>query len=276
MDTGLFGPSSVAWRVVGHPAAFVGGLRSLIVQSLHPLAMAGVANHSDYKRRPLDRLRRTAHYVAATTFGTRAEAEAAAARVRTVHQKVRGIDVVTGLPYSADDPETQLWVHNVEWHSFLAAYRAYGGKLSRAEQDQYLAEGARSASLLGVPIAMVPQTTAALRAYWERVRPMLTMSDAAREAIGFVLDPPVSFDESIAYQMPVRVSARAALAIVPRHLRRLAELPDVGRLEVASGALVRVGAPFMNLPIVRDAPAVFLGRATHELASRAMRPSRSS
>ena len=80
----MFGPDSVAWRVIGHPVSLIGGLRALIIQSLHPLAMAGVAQHSDYRRRPLERLRRTSQYVAATTFGDRAQAEAAAAHVRRV------------------------------------------------------------------------------------------------------------------------------------------------------------------------------------------------
>ena len=139
---GLLGPDSVAWRVIGHPVSLVGGLRSLIIQSLHPLAMAGVAQHSDYRNRALDRLRGTAYYVAATTFGDLETAHAAAARVRRIHSQVRGIDPVTGRPYSADDPDTQLWVHSVEWHSFLAAYRAYAGRsLSPADEDRYISEG---------------------------------------------------------------------------------------------------------------------------------------
>ena len=96
-DQGLLGPESVAWKVVGHQVSLVGGLRSLIVQSLHPLAMAGVAQHSDYRNRSLDRLRRTAHYVAATTFGDTKTAHAAARRVKEMHRKVKGTDPVTGL-----------------------------------------------------------------------------------------------------------------------------------------------------------------------------------
>src|SRR3954471_21699708 len=107
-DRGLLGPDSVAWKVVGHQVSLVGGLRSLIIQSLHPLAMAGVAQHSDYRNRALDRLRGPAYYVAATTFGDLQTAHAAAARVRRIHSQVRGIDPVTGRPYSADDPDTQL------------------------------------------------------------------------------------------------------------------------------------------------------------------------
>src|ERR1700716_371061 len=94
-DGGLFGPDTVAWRVVGHPVALIGGMRALIIQSLHPLAMAGVAQHSDYRTRSLDRLRRTALYVTATTFGDTATAHGRAARVKAVHRRVRGVDPVT-------------------------------------------------------------------------------------------------------------------------------------------------------------------------------------
>src|SRR3954463_1721241 len=113
-DGGVLGPDAVSSTVVGHPAALIGGLRALVIQSLHPLAMAGVAQHSDYRNRALDRLRRTAAYVAAGVFGDTGTAEAAGARVRRLHARVRGIDPVTGCPYSADDPETQVWVHSVD------------------------------------------------------------------------------------------------------------------------------------------------------------------
>ena len=124
-EHGLFGPDSVSWRVIGHPAALVGGMRALLLQALHPLAMAGVAQHSNYLEDPMRRLRRTAGYVSTVTFGTHAEAEAAAAVVRGVHKHVHGTDPVTGRRYSASDPATMVWVHCVEVHSFLAAYRAY-------------------------------------------------------------------------------------------------------------------------------------------------------
>lgn len=261
----------MAWKVVSHPASFVGGLRSLIIQSLHPLAMAGVANHSDYKGRPLARLRRTAYYVAATTFGTTAQAHAAAARVRAVHSRIRGTDPVTGKAYSADDPETQLWVHNVEWHSFLVAYRKFGGRLSRSDEDRYLSEGARAASLLGVPESIVPKTIGELRSYWARMRPLLCVSEQARQAIDFVLDPPIMFDETLAYQVPVRISARAALALLPRYIRRIVNLPEPGAVEVASGMMIRSGSMLLRLPLMREAPSVFLGRETYELSARAVR-----
>jgi len=269
-DQGLLGPDSVAWRVIGHPVSLVGGLRSLIVQSLHPLAMAGVAQHSNYKHRPLDRLRRTAHYVAATAFGDTAAAEKAAATVRRVHSKVRGIDPVTGQPYSADDPETQVWVHAVEWHSFMAAYRTYAGGLSDDEQDRYLSEGVRIAALLGTPAEMVPASREEYREYFESVRSRLCISEAAREAIDFVLHPPLTRD-LLALQVPLRITSAAALATVPRHLRAMAGIDRPSLLDGVTVAAVRPAAAAIALPVLRDAPALVLGRRTHGLHVAARR-----
>jgi uncharacterized protein (DUF2236 family) len=269
-DDGLLGPDSVAWRVVGHPVSLIGGLRSLIVQSLHPLAMAGVAQHSDYRRRALDRLRRTAYYVAATTFGDTATAHAAAEHVKRVHRRVHGTDPVTGRPYSAEDPDTQLWVHCVEWHSFLAAYRAYAGRLTLAEQDRYLAEGARIAALLGVPEDSVPASVAQQRAYFAAVRPELRMSEYARDAIRFVLEPPLT-RELLPYQVPLRVASSAALALVPRDLRELAGIDRHPVRDALALAAVRPAAAVLAAPILRDALAPIVGRDAHEVGRAARR-----
>ena len=264
-DQGLFGPESVAWKVIGHPVSIVGGLRALIIQSLHPLAMAGVAQHSDYRNRAIDRLRRTAYYVTATTFGDTETAYAAAARVKRMHRKVRGTDPVTGQPYSADDPDTQLWVHCVEWHSFLAVYRAYGGRLSDEDADRYIAEGVRAAGLLDVPADTVPASVAEMRAYFAEVRPQLCVSASAREAIGFVMHPPLT-RELLPYQVPLRIVASAALATVPRHLRALAGIDRPGALDALTVAAVRPAAAALSLPLLRDAPSLVLGRETRAVA----------
>jgi len=268
-DDGLLGPESVAWRVIGHPVSIVGGLRSLIVQALHPLAMAGVAQHSDYRRRPLDRLRRTSHYVAATTYGDKATALAAAAHVKRVHKRVRGTDPVTGKRYSADDPETQLWVHCVEWHSFLAAYRTYAtSRLGPAEEDRYIAEGAPIAALLGVPEASVPASVEEMREYFASVRPQLCVSDYTRDAIGFVLNPPLT-RELLPVQVPLRITAAAALAITPRDLRRLAGIGQPRIVEGVLRAAVPPAAAALRLPLLRDAPGIVLGAESRELGRRA-------
>ena len=270
-DDGILGPESVAWRVIGHPVSIVGGLRSLIVQSLHPLAMAGVAQHSDYRRRPLDRLKRTSHYVAATTFGDRATAEAAAARVKRVHRQVRGIDPVTGSPYSAEDPDTQLWVHCVEWHSFLAAYRTYAtSRLTAEEEDRYIAEGAPIAALLDVPEERVPRSVAEMRDYFAGVRPQLCVSDSTRDAIGFVLNPPLT-RELLPLQVPLRITAAAAVAIVPRDLRRLAGIAQPRVVDGLLRATVPPAAATLRLPLLRDAPSLVLGPESHELGRQARR-----
>ena len=176
-DDGLLGPDALAWRVIAHPGSLVGGLRSLMIQSLHPLAMAGVAEHSDFRRRPLDRLKRTTYYVAATAYGDRATAMEAVRRVKRRHASVRGTDPVTGREYSADDPDTQVWVHITEWHSFLAAYRVFAGGLSPDDEDRYIREGTIIGSLLGtIMVANV----------WMRILPaqhqMLAATRAGRPA----------------------------------------------------------------------------------------------
>lgn len=269
-DQGLFGPESVTWRVVGHQASIVGGLRSLIIQSLHPLAMAGVAEFSDYRARPLQRLQRTARYVAATTFGTTEQAEKAAAALRRVHKRIRGVDPVTGREYSADDPWTQVWVHTVEMHSFLAAYRVFAGRLSDEEADRYFAENVPVAELVGTPASMVPASLAEVRSYFSRVRPELRISDAARDAIRFVLQPPLGARELLPLQLPMRTLSSAALALVPRDLRRLAGVDRSSLSDVAAIAAARPLVKALGLPLGRDVYAAVVGRETTEIGHEAM------
>src|SRR5947208_3005930 len=203
-DDGLLGPDPVTWQVVGHAGSLVGGLRSLIIQSLHPLAMAGVAEHSDFRRRPLDRLKRTTYYVAATAYGDRATAMEAVRRVKRRHASVRGTDPVTGREYSADDPDTKVWVHITEWHSFLAAYRVFAGGLSPDDEDRYIREGTIIGSLLGTPRERIPGSVADAGEYFAAVRPELRSSDWARDAIRFVLEPPPT-RALPPFQVPIRV-----------------------------------------------------------------------
>lgn len=269
-DQGLFGPESVTWRVVGHQASLVGGLRSLIIQSLHPLAMAGVAEFSDYRSRPLKRLQRTSRYVAATTFGTTEQAHEAAALVRRIHKRVRGVDPVTGREFSADDPDTQVWVHTVEVHSFLAAFRAFGGSLSNEEADRYFAENVPVAALLGTPPDLVPSSVAEVREYFSRVRPELCMSPSARDAIHFVLHPPIGNRQLLAYQLPLRALSSAALALVPRDLRRLAGIDRSPAVDASVLAAARPLIASLRLPLIRDAYGAVIGRETTAIGREAL------
>src|SRR6202041_757025 len=125
-DDGFFGPGSVTWRLHADLSAPVSGLRSLLLQALHPLAMAGVDQHSQWRDDPAGRFASTAAYVVTTTYGDRATARAAAERVRKIHEWVRGTDPVTGRAYEATDPALLIWVHAAQVDSGLTAARLYG------------------------------------------------------------------------------------------------------------------------------------------------------
>lgn len=184
-DAGLFGPDSVTWRVHADRSMLIGGVRALLLQVLHPLAMAGVAQHSAYRNDPLGRLARTGRFVAATTYGTTPEAERAIAMVRAVHERVRGT-AADGRAYEAGDPILLAWVHNVEVDSFLTAYRRYGPGLSDVDADRYVAEMAVLGRLLGA--IDVPETARGLSEWIVRA-PGLAMTADARDAVRFLVLP---------------------------------------------------------------------------------------
>ena len=225
MDPGLayFAPDSVVRRIHGDlPAMLIGGLSALLFQMLHPLAMVGVARHSDYREDPLGRLERTASFLATTTFGTVVQSEAAIARVRRVHAKVRGV-APDGRPYWAADPELLTWVHAVEVSSFLSATRVYAPVTPTPDEaDAYLAQMAKVAIALGA--TDVPRSTADLDAYLAAIRPSLRLTPEARAARNFVLRGVGRWPHEIAtYGMLVS----AAQGVLPGWARRQLRLPTV-------------------------------------------------
>ena len=188
-DDGLFGRDSVVWRVNRDRCYPLAGMRSLMIQALHPLAMAGVAQHSAWKQDPFGRLAATSSYLLTTTYGDTQAALAAAAWVRKIHVHVRGTDPQTGLAYSAEDPALLLWVHAGMVDSVVEVVRRYGRSLDDAGADRYVAEMVRFAEIVGVPREDVPTTARNLREYLESVE-LRRATPAAREAIAIVLDPP--------------------------------------------------------------------------------------
>jgi uncharacterized protein (DUF2236 family) len=218
-------------RVHGDASMFVGGLRALLLQSLHPLAMAGVAGHSGYRGDPWGRLARTSYFLAATTFGPADLADETIARIRSVHAVVRGT-APDGRPYSAGDPHLLEWVHVAEVDSFLRAHRRYGSRpLSPEERDGYVADTARVARELGV--LDPPETEAALAARIEAFRPELAGTPEARSAARFLLlRPPLA----LAARAPYALLAAAAVGLLPRWARRPLQLPY---LPVAEATVVR-------------------------------------
>ena len=194
---GFFGPASVTWRVstdLGRPVA---GLRALMLQALHPLAMAGVDQHSNWRSDPVGRLAATGGYLATISFGDRAAAERAASRVRRVHEHINGTDQVTGRQYAASDPALLLWVHATLVESGIVAARAFGSLLSPEASNRYVAEMVAAAQLVGIPAGLVPSSLGELEGYLSAARPELRCTPAAAESMAYLLDPP-GLDEDVA------------------------------------------------------------------------------
>lgn len=201
-DPGLFGPRSVTWQMHGDPMMWIAGVRALYLQALHPRAVRGVMQNSDFRKDAWGRLMRTAGFVGTITYGTSDAAEKAGARVRRIHRLLKATDPLTGETYGVDDPELLLWVHCAEVDSYLQVERRSGYPLTPAQADRYVDEHRTGARLVGLDPADVPATAAQLAAYVVRVRPQLTRSPEALDVDDFLRRPPVH---------PLLVPARAVL-----------------------------------------------------------------
>ncbi len=218
-------------RVHGDASMFIGGITALLLQSLHPLAMAAVAGHSGYRGDPWGRLQRTSYFLAVTTFGRASDARETIARVRAIHHKITGT-APDGRPYAASDPHLLTWVHIAEADSFLRAHTRFGAEpLDQAGRDGYVADLAQIGAELGVPDP--PRTEAELTARIAGYRPELAGTIQAREAARFLLlTPPLP---AVA-RPPYTVLAAAAVSLLPGWARRPLRLP---RLPVTEAAVVR-------------------------------------
>src|SRR3712207_1925302 len=190
-DVGLFGPGSVTWKLHNEPILLLGGLRSLYLQSLHPRAVAGVAQNSTYRSDPWGRLNRTSEFVGTVIYGSTAEVEAAASRLRRMHARMSAVDPATGERFRIDEPDLLRWVHVTEVESFLTTARRAGLGLTDDEVDRYYTEQLRAAELVGLDPSTVPATAAEVAAYYDRVRPELRMTRDAAETAFFLTVPPV-------------------------------------------------------------------------------------
>jgi uncharacterized protein (DUF2236 family) len=216
------------WRVQSDAAMFVAGIRALLLQSLHPLAMAGVAGHSGYQGDPWGRLQRTSNFLATTTFGTIEDAEALIARVCGIHEGVRG-KAPDGRPFAASDPHLLHWVHIAEADSFLRTHQRYAvTPLTPAEADSYVAQSCVVATRLGVMDP--PRTVAGLDAAIDSYRPELEGTPAARDAARFLLlHPPLPWIARPGYG----ALAGGAVALLPMWARQHLGLPHLPLTERA-------------------------------------------
>lgn len=250
-DPGLFGPASASARLLAEPAAIVGGLRALLVQVLHPLATAGVADHSRFRDDPLGRLRGTSAWVTTTAFGATADALAAAARVRRLHEKVRGT-APDGRSYRADDPALLAWVSIALTSSFLATDRAYApSPLDGADADAFVAEQSRAAALLDPRVVLPDPSSEADRiaAFRTGTLPLPLIAQ------GLLPVDVAGLDTAVASHMPTLAVGDHARDVL-RFLRwpRVDRTVRAGYLPLLAAAVATLDPPFARMLGVRLPP----------------------
>jgi uncharacterized protein (DUF2236 family) len=235
----LFRRDSVTWRINQEPALLLGGGRALLMQLAHPSVAAGVAEHSDFRRRPLKRLARTLELTLALTFGTREQAMAAARQINAVHQRIRGPG------YSATDPRLLLWVHATLIDSALVTYGVFVRPTAPAERETYYQEAKLIGGLLGVPNATYPPTLRDFERYLERVLSgdELHIDDRARELAAAVLRPELGMVPG-----PVYLPLQALTAgLLPERLRRDYRLRWGGRERFLFAGFRRALPPLLRI-----------------------------
>ncbi|CAN5234432.1 oxygenase MpaB family protein [soil metagenome] len=246
-----FGPDDPIQIVHADASMFIGGIRALLLQSLHPLAMAAVDQHSGFRGDPWGRLQRTSTFLAETTFGTDEMADRAIAIVRAVHKRVVGV-APDGRPYEANDPHLLLWVHVAEVDSFLAAHDRYGSRtLSADERDTYVAQAAHVARALGAEEP--PTTTAELAACLKRFRSELQSTEAARRTSRFILvNPSVPWTLRPGYAM----LTAAAVGLLPWWTRLPLRVPYLPLVEATAGRATgtAITSTIRWMMTVRDVP----------------------
>jgi len=251
VDLGLFGPDSVSWRVHAEPILWVAGLRALYLQALHPRAIEGVVQNSNYKDDPWGRLMRTAEYVGTVIYGTTADAERAGARLRRLHGRLRARDPETGEEFRIDDPHLLRWVHVTEVDSFATTARRSGVGLTDADVDRYYAEQLRAAELVGLEPGTVPCSAAEIEDYYQRMRPELALTAPAVDVARFLAMPPMPKGLGWTPARPAwAVVAAAGFALLPRWARRIYRMPGLPTTDVAATVTARLGrAALAALPL---------------------------
>ncbi|GAA1169043.1 oxygenase MpaB family protein [Ornithinimicrobium humiphilum] len=232
-----FAPDAPICRVQGHAAMYAGGMRALLLQALHPLAMAGVGEHSGYRDDPWGRLQRTSEFLAMTTFGPVEQAERLIDRINRLHETVSGTDR-KGRPYRATDPHLLEWVHVAEIDSFLVAHQRWSRTpLTLQEADTYVDQAAYVATRLGIPDP--PHTVADLQRVLDSYRPELETTPGALDVVRFLLkEPPLPWAARPGFWM----LAAGAVEILPDHAREMLGLRLPGPLRPAEGMALRAVA----------------------------------
>ena len=268
-DSGYFGPDSVSWQVHKEVTVLFGGARALLMQAAHPLVVAGANQTGMYERNPWKRLQRTLILTYTMTFGTRAEADAAADKINEVHTRINGTDPITGKRYDALDPELLLYVHACLVDSALLFERLTVGKLDDAGRQRFHEEQMLAAELCLVPHEMIPPTVPALRAWLADFedRGDLMVTDGARRVLDLFLDPP----EEAEWRPILRGVSRLAYGTLPAGVREMYGLPFGPVKEAGMKAtfpLIRAARPLLPPKVRYIAPY-----QDHLLRERGIEPS---
>jgi len=246
-DYGLFGPTSVTWRVMSEPVMWVAGVQALYLQALHPRVMRGTWQNSSFRdpRQAWGRFTRTIDYVRVRTYGTLPEVERAGRRLRQLHAALHGTDP-DGRRFRLAEPQLLLWVHCAEVSSAAAIARRSGIRVSPAELDQFVAEQQRSAELIGLDPRTVPGSMAELTGYLRAMRPELRACPEAKRALRLSFTP----------RLPTALLP-LGLVVPPVNLLAFASLPDWARR--------LYGIPS---PPLTDAAVTAALRAAHQSTTR--------
>jgi uncharacterized protein (DUF2236 family) len=255
-DYGFFGPDSVTWKVWTYPTSLtVGFQRSVVIEELDPALVAAVDQSNAVRSRPRTRYDRTLRYFATISLGDSESAVRAADVLVKVHAKAVGIEPLSGNPFDANDPHSQLWIHLTAWHSILYAYERYGpGRLSAEEEAQYWEECAIAAELQTCDAADVPRSREGIREYFASMRPLLAGSEAAQAMMDHLLHaevmlPPVPAVLKPASVVVSRVLRAATIATMPHWMRKLGGLRQSRLVDVAVTPVMR-----LNFRLVRLSP----------------------
>jgi len=255
-DDGLFGPGSVTWRVMGEPVMWVGGLRAMYLQALHPRTMRATWQNTAFARpgEAWGRFGRTLEFVRCRTYGTTAQAERAGRRVRRIHASLTGTDA-DGSVIRLDEPDLLAWVHCGEVASYADVAARSGMGLSAADLDKFVAEQRRGAALVGLDPATVPGSMAELDAYYQRLRPVVYACAEARQALlrSYVPDVPWPFTGLRLVIPPLNTLAFASL---PRWARRkygapgspVTDLSTTVALRALHQATTRIPRQLLGMP----------------------------
>jgi uncharacterized protein (DUF2236 family) len=263
LDTGLFGPGSVTWRLLSEPVMWIAGLRAMYMQALHPRVMKGTWQNTAFANpdEAWGRFTRTVEFVRVRTYGTTAEAERLGARLRKVHASLCGVDG-DGAEFRLDEPELLLWVHCGEVGSYAEIARRSGVHVTPPELDTFIDEQRRSAALVGLDPAIVPASMAELGEYYEQMRPRLSACAEARHALRLSFTPKLP-PALLPLRLLVPPRNVLAYASMPRWARRLYGTPAIGLTDGAVTLALRAAYESTS----RMPPQVFMLAATGQLRS---------